>query len=155
MLLEKYVKAAQEIVAQAMPLSSRVVAEQSITGLELSGGHQSAKGALVLSYYEPAAVSNRFEIEHAGRYKLVLNMSANERYVDNEFDYNRCRFTFSVDGSQLFTNDFNREGGRALHYEFDQQLAAGIHEMRLSVTPLAPAREQVRALALRINSVTL
>jgi hypothetical protein len=155
MLLEKYLNAAQTIIAQAVPTTSKVLAERTIGGEDFTGGYHSPKGNLVLSYYEAASGSNTFQIEHPGHYQLVLNMSANERYVDNEFDYNRCRFIFTVDGKELFRNDYNREGGRALHYDFDQQLAAGDHKMTFEVQPLTPASPQRRSLTLRISSVKL
>ena len=154
MLMEKYLNAAQTIVAQVVPVTSRVVAETVISGEDFSG-HHTLKGALSLSYYEPASATNTFHIEHAGRYQLVLDMSANEHFVENEFDYNRCRFIFAVDGHELFRKDFTREGAKSLRYQFDQQWTAGDHQISMEVQPLTPATEQVRALTLRINSVTL
>jgi len=159
MLLEKYLNAAQAIVAQAVPVTSRVVAETTIPGS--SFGPESAAlfvnhgGALALSYYQAAAVSNSFRIEHPGRYQLVLHLSANEKYVDNEFDYNQCRLMFKVDDQELFRHDYNREGGRALHYEFDQNWTAGPHLMSVALQPLPPASDQIRALNLRIQFITL
>jgi hypothetical protein len=160
MLLEKYLDAAQAIVARAVPMSAKVVVERMIDG---AGFHQDGAGTnagkmsgpLSLSYYEAASVSNTFQIEHPGRYQLVLSMSANEKYVDNQFDYNKCRLIFSVDGKETFKNDYNREGGKPLHYEFDEQWPAGGHTMSIEVQPLTPDEKQIRTLTLRINSVTL
>jgi len=160
MLLEKYLNAAQAIIAQSVPMTSRVVAETTISGA--SFGPESAalyanhaSGSLALSYYQAAAVSNSFKIEHPGRYQIVLHLSANEKYVENEFDYNQCRLLFKVDGQELFRHDYNREGGRPLHYEFDQQLPAGPHLMSVEIQPLPPATDQIRALNMRLQSITL
>ena len=160
MLLEKYVNAAQAIVAQAVPIVPKVVVEQAIAGASFSKGDATtnsgnAAGPLSLSYYEAAAASNAFQIEHPGRYQLVLNLTASERYVDNQFDYNKCHVLFMVDGREVFTNDYNREGNKQFHYEFDEQWVAGRHTMSLQLQPLTPGEDQVRSLAIRLNSVTL
>jgi len=155
MLLEKYLNAAQEIISKTVPVKSKVLAEKIISGASFDADRGDAKGALSLSYYEPSSVSNTFQIEHAGRYQLVLNMSANEKYVDKIFDYNKCRFIFTLDGQELVKRDFNREAGKQLHYEFDEQWTAGEHKMSLEVQPLTPGVNHVRSLTLKINSVTL
>jgi Protein of unknown function (DUF1592)/Protein of unknown function (DUF1588)/Protein of unknown function (DUF1587)/Protein of unknown function (DUF1585)/Protein of unknown function (DUF1595)/Planctomycete cytochrome C len=155
MLLEKYLNAAQIIVAKVVPMTSKVLAEKTISGASFGADGKDATGPLSLSYYDAASVSNTFQIEHAGHYQIVLNMSANEKYVDNQFDYNKCRFIFTVDGQELFTNDFNREGSKPLRYEFNQELASGDHKMSFEVQPLTPGVEHIRSLTLRINAVTL
>lgn len=160
MLMEKYLDAAQGIISQTVPTSSKVVAET-----EISGASFVREGAAVsthkvgdfraLSYYEPAAVAHTLQIEHPGSYQLVLDMSANEWYVDNIFDYNRCRLIIKADGQELLRREYNREGGKRLHYEFDQKWQAGGHPLSFEVQPLTPGMEQIRALTLRINKVTL
>jgi hypothetical protein len=154
-LLEKYLNAAQEIISQVVPVTSTVIAEKVISGQDLAQDGQAYKGALSFSYYEPGSVADTFHIDHAGRYQLVLNLSANERFVDDQFDYNRCRFIFSVDGHELLRNDYNREAAKVFRYVFDQQWTEGDHQILFQVQPLPPAHEQLRALNLRINSVTL
>ncbi len=154
-LLEKYLNAAQTIIAQAVPMTSKVPEERSICGAEVGEKLTHGRGGLSLSYYESASVSNPFQIEHAGRYQMVLNLTAIEHYVNEHFDYNRCRFIFRVDGKELLRKEYNREGGKVLHYEFDQHWAEGDHQVSFEVQPLTPGLEQIRSLALRIDSVTL
>ncbi|MCI0540509.1 MAG: DUF1587 domain-containing protein, partial [Verrucomicrobiales bacterium] len=170
MLLEKYLAAARTIVTRSVPAVAEVPAEQVLVGRSFSGagtnppdranrGPMSANSmpatALPLSYYEAAAASNTFKAQHAGRYQLLLNFTANERYVDNQFDYNKCRLVFKADGKELLSKEYGREGGKAFHYEFDQDWNAGDHELRLEVLPLTPEQKQVRALTLRLDSVTV
>jgi hypothetical protein len=111
--------------------------------------------ALTLSYYEPASVSNAFKAPHTGRYQLLLDFAANERFVDNQFDYNKCRLVFKADGRELHSKEYTREGGKAFHYEFDQDWKAGDHELVIEIHPLTPDQRQVRSLTLRIDSVTV
>jgi hypothetical protein len=154
MLLEKYLNAAQEIVSKTVPMTSKVLAEKTIPGMSFGAGG-GTNNFLSLSYYDASSVSNIFQIEHAGTYQIVLNMSANEKYVDNQFDYNKCKFIFSLDGKELFSREFNREGSKPLQYDFNQPLTTGDHKLSVEVQPLTPGVEQIRSLNLRIIGVTL
>jgi len=164
MLLEKYLTAAKTIVTKAVPSVPGVPAERVIAGRDFAGtiGEISrtnrspmAKNALVLSYYEPAAVTNSFKVEQAGRYQLLLDLTANERFVDNQFDYNKCRIVFKADGRELHSKEYTREGSKAFQYEFDQDWKAGTHELVVELRPLTPDARQVRSLTMRLDSVTV
>jgi hypothetical protein len=160
MLLEKYIGAAQTIVAKVVPTSSKVVMERAISGNSFRKGDAEEStnkmpGPLSLSYYEATTVSNAFQIEHPGRYQMVLKITAIEKYVDNQFDYNKCRLIFRVDDQVTFSNDFNREGAKPLHYEFDEQWATGTHTMSIEMQPLTPDEKKIRSLTIRVESVTL
>ena len=172
MLMEKYLDAAQTIISQAVPTAAKVTAETEIPGADFApevaavsavSSEKSAEKAAAekapafraLSYYEAATVSHALQIEHSGAYQFVLDLSANEKYVDNQFDYNRCRLIVRADGQELLRQEFNREGGKLLHYVFDQKWQAGRHHLSFEIQPLTPRSEQIRALTLRINKVTL
>jgi hypothetical protein len=164
MLLEKYLAAAKTVVTKAVPSVPGVPAEKVITGRSFSGGvgpfsrtnrNPMAVNALTLSYYEQASVTNIFRAEYAGRHQLLLDFTANERFVDNQFDYNKCRLVFKADGQELHSKEYTREGGKAFHYEFDQDWKAGGHELVIEVHPLTPDQKQVRSLTLRLDSVTV
>ncbi len=171
MLLEKYLDAARTVVSRAVPMVPAVPAEKIIPGdsfARFAGSATNASnttnspmagtpvsGAAVLSYYEAATVSTNVQIEHSGHYQLVLNFSANERYVDNVFDYNKCRFVFKADGKELLQREFVREGGKSFQFEFNQDWQAGRHELSFEVQPLSPGEKQVRTLTMRIYSVTV
>jgi hypothetical protein len=166
MLLEKYLAAAETIVAKAVPLVPAVPAEhrirgQNFTGADNAGPSQSSKrngrgsDALVLSYYEAASVTNRFEAEHGGKFELLLDFTANERYLENQFDYNKCRLLFKVDGYGVLEHEYTREGNKAFHYDFDQDWAPGAHEVVVEIEPLTPDKKQVRSLSIRLEGVTV
>jgi hypothetical protein len=163
MLLEKYFAAANTIVTEAVPSVPAVPAEVVIEGRRFKESAEVQKvnrngapaGALVLSYYDAASATNLFEASHAGRYQLLLDFTANERYVENQFDQNKCRLRFISDGKELLRRDYTREGGKAFRYEFDQDWRPGEHELVLEVQPLTPDEKQVRSLTLRVRSVTV
>jgi hypothetical protein len=162
LLLEKYFAAAKSVVSQAVPTASGAVAEKKVPGrrfhrAEAAGDskNDSGPGFLALSYYEPATVSTTYPAENTGHYQLVLDISANEKYVDGVFDYNKCRLVFRADGQELLRHEYSRQEGRSLRYEFDRDWQAGDHELTFELEPLTPDEKQTRSLAMRINSVTV
>jgi hypothetical protein len=157
MLLEKYLAAANAIISRTVPQVPRVVAQRVITGQSFrrNGGKQDGPGPLPLSYYEAATVAATVPVEVDGRYKLVLDLTANERFVDGVNDYNRCRLLFRADGEELVRRDFVRQDGKPFHFEFDRDWKAGPHALTVEIQPLTPAEKQVRSLAIRIQSATL
>lgn len=160
MLLEKYLDAAQTIIAQAVPTASKVVAETDIPGSSFSPESSTSpveetNSFRSLSYYEPSTLSHTLQIEHSGDYQVVLDLSAHERYVDNKFDYNKCRLIFKVDDKELFRKEYNREGGKRFRYVVDQKWQTKDHKLSFELQPLTPGVELVRTLTLRINKVTL
>lgn len=158
MLLEKYLQAAQTIIQQAVPVVAGVPAEQAVAGRrfrKVSGDGDPGEGSLSLPYTEAMTITNRFPVTRDGRYELILNLNATEKFVDDVFDYNRCRLIFRVDGEEVLRREFAREGDRAFRLEVERDWKVGEHELRLEVEPLTPEAKSVRSLALRINNVTV
>ncbi len=162
MLLEKYLNAAQAIVSQAVPATSKIVAETAISGTNFHReGADAEKDKAdsgdfrLLSYSEAATVSHTLNIKHEGKYQLVFDLVAHENYVDNKFDYNKCRLIIRADGKELFRQEYNREGNKPLRYNFDVKWAAGEHPISIELQPLTPGVEQIRSLAIQINKLTL
>lgn len=185
MLMEKYLDAAQAIVAGSVPTRPLVVAENRVEGRQfvtlrmespatlLADATTSAPApaapttpferpapsiqgrALDLSYYTPVTVEAVHKIEHAGRYQVEIDLKAIERYVDDQFDYNRCRLLFSVDGEQVLDEEFVREGSKDYKFAFDREWTPGEHHLRVEVRPIGPDRDQKRSLRVRLNGVTV
>ena len=159
LLLEKYVAAARAIVARLPP--RWVVAEKRLPGqtFHRSVGEAPAGmnggDSLVLSYYKAAAANASARIEHAGHYQVVLDLSANERYVDGVFDYNKCRLLFKVDGKTMLDQEYTRQGGRPFHYEYPVEWKSGEHQFAIELAPTTPKEKQVRNLTMRVVGVTL
>ena len=163
MLLEKYVVAANQIITEAVPSVAKVMCEQVVAGKQFRGGNegeaddrggsQRRRGGLQLSYYKPAAVSNTFKADVAGRYQLAVALMINEKYVDNVFDYNKCRLIFRVDGKELLREEYSWEGGKPYHYNYEVDWPAGDHELWFELQPLTPGEPQTRTLAVQITSV--
>ncbi|HEX3718259.1 MAG TPA: DUF1592 domain-containing protein [Verrucomicrobiae bacterium] len=156
MLLEKYLIAAEKIIDQAVPKIPLVVPERKVPGGHFhAGSGDGGDDSLSLSYYKAAAVSNRLSGEAAGKYLLIVDLVAREKFVDGVFDYNKCRFSFKVDGNEVMRNDYSWQGGTPYHYEIEQKWAAGDHELAFELQPLTTDKPQVRTLSMQIKSVTV
>ena len=156
LLLEKYLNAANAIISRAVPMVPKVVADHVIPGrsFQKEGGKEEM-GPTSLSYYEAATVSAIGKVEHEGQYRLLLDLTANEKFVDGANDYNRCRLIFRADGEELLRRDFVRQDGKPFHFEFDRDWKAGPHTLTVEIQPLTPDEKHVRSLSIRIQSATL
>jgi len=168
LLMEKYIDAANTIIGEAVPTAPWVVAEQTIPGSrfriedisedpedsERDRGSRRRRG-LALSYYEPATAVAEHEVALGGDYELLVHLRARERYVDGVFDSNECRLRFFVDGEELLSETFVRQGGRPYEFAFDLNWDPGVHELKFEVEPLTPDAEQVRSLTIQVEDVTV
>jgi hypothetical protein len=159
LLLEKYIAAAKSIVAQSVPMHSWTPAEKRIPGRRFSAANSKPSGPtdglLSLSYYKPATATYPLAIETAGRYQVILDLTAGETFVDGQFDYNKCRAIFKCGDRELLSQEFSRQGGKSYRFEFDQDWKPGKQQLTLEVQPLTPKERQVRSLTLRLNAVTI
>lgn len=135
-------------------------AEASQRGTPASDGTQRSRrrdaepGTTVLSYYEPATVAAELKVVHEGDYVLRLNLTARETYVDNQFDENRCHFTFFLGDDVLVDQEFVRQGRKSYVFEFNQHFQPGSYSLKATVTPLTEST-QIRDLRLQLDNVEL
>jgi mono/diheme cytochrome c family protein len=182
MLLERYLDAAQTIITQAVPTQPLVVAAHTLKGREFAAAKGEAPAgaapagpaaappdpaqfkrpapkvehdALDLSYYTPVAVSASFRAEHGGKYQMGVSLAAEESYVDDQFDLNRCRLIFRVDGEALISQEFVRESDKEFDFSFDRSWQPGDHVLSFEVQPIGPDKAQIRNLRIRLKSVTV
>lgn len=185
MLMEKYLDAAQAVVAGAVPTQPLVVAEKRVEGRQFITLRMESPATLIadattsapapaspapifqrpapviegrsldLSYYTPVTVEAVHKVEHAGRYQVELDLRAVERYVDDQFDYNRCRLVFRVDDEQLLDEEFVREGVKDFTFTFDREWEPGEHRLTVEIRPVGPDRDQKRLLRVRLDAVAV
>lgn len=161
MLLERYLDAAQTVIGQAVPTQPRAIDVQTVEGKEFAAfvppgapAPQPQGEALDLSYYTPSTVAAHFRAEHAGTYRLTVDLMAVEHYVDNEFDLNRCRLVFQADGETLLSQEFVRESDKPFAFNFERQWSAGDHTLTFTLQPTS-ALPHIRQLRLRLKSVAI
>ena len=79
LLLEKYLKASESIVAAGLPREAKGIREEMLPG----SGFRSEDGKVggdQLSYYKPAEVET-FKVKNAGSYKIGLDLSRKESSI--------------------------------------------------------------------------
>src|SRR6266487_3537698 len=160
MLLEKYLVAAKTIVSEAVPTVSKAIPERTIAGRRFQGANAGKDDRdknrketwLSFSYYEPAAVSNSFRLEHAGSYRLTLELA-----VKGNFDFHprRCRVVFKVDDRPLLQKEFGWYDNKTLRFDFEEKWSAGEHRMAFDLSPLTAVEKKINSLEMRLVSVTI
>jgi hypothetical protein len=159
MLMEKYIAAADNIVARAVPTVSRVVPEITIAGARFreaagdeSSGRRNRDTPLTLPFYKPAMVATSFEAPHAGSYQLNL-----EILVKGEFDFDpaKCQVVFKLDGQPLVQKEFGWNANKAFPFQFDQTLSQGNHRLEFELQPLNTAPGETNTIVMRLVNVTV
>lgn len=169
LLLEKYMAAAETIVAGAVPTVSRAPIEQVIAGNEFREAVASpagtagatipdrppsaaSPGPLVVSYYKATKVSRSVRVEQAGEYRVVLNLMARG---DFNFDPGRCRLTLSINGRTAWENDFKWEDRTKFQFEATENWTPGDYILSLELHPLTPVEERKTSIDMHIVSVAV
>jgi len=138
LLMEKYLEAAETIVARAVPTVTRVVPEQSWRGRQLG----SADGALNgerMDFYKATEVGQRFHLAKGGRYRIEIKASV---HGDFNFDPGRCRVTWRLDDQELFGEEHKWQDGLQIERPFEMDLPAGDYRVSCQLEPLVPESER-------------
>jgi hypothetical protein len=151
LLLEKYLQAAESIVAEAVPTSSQVVRTQTVGGNQFRAGDGPVRGDR-LTFYEPALVSHRFEVKRPGTYRMIVTLDVSGHF---DFDPGRAAVTFRLNDQERLREEFGWHNHKRFRFEFDEQWQAGAQEMALELTPLVPGEEKRTHLDLRLASVRI
>lgn len=132
MLLEKYMQAAEKIVADAVPSIPRSIADTQVPGSDFRQKGGGANGAR-LSFYHDADVNATYTARHPGHYHLALNMVIRGSF---DFDPGECEATFTVDGAEQWHDHLKWENGKKLLIEFDRDWQPGEHRFGLQIHAL-------------------
>jgi PAS domain-containing protein len=168
LLLEKYMQAAETIVATAVPIVSRVVKVQTINGGEFRpegengggggggggrgfGGGRGGFGAS-LSLYKPAKVAKTIQIDKVGSYRLLLDVSTRGEF---NFDPGRGKVTFRLDGKELMAEEFGWGDSKKNIREYSLEFEPGPHVLSFEVEPLTPVEKRQTNVDFRINGAKL
>jgi hypothetical protein len=151
LLLEKYVRAAEQIVERAVPAEPLAVAEQRIAGHEFRSEDGSASGDR-MSYYAAAAVGHAFHADKSGMYRIAADLELDGKF---EFDPGRCRITFAVDGAKLHEAEYGWGDNEPRRFEVDAKLTAEAHRLSFQLEPLMATSEQLHPLDFRVHSIVV
>ena len=136
LLLEKYVQAAELIVAKAVPTVSSAEAFRVLTGSDFRGDN-GARGER-MTFYQESKVSRTFKAPHEGTYHLNVEIE-----VDGNFDPEpgKCRLRFAADQHELIKEEFVWHDNQTFKYEVTQTWTAGDHSLIFDVAPI-PAKPE-------------
>jgi Protein of unknown function (DUF1592)/Protein of unknown function (DUF1588)/Protein of unknown function (DUF1587)/Protein of unknown function (DUF1585)/Protein of unknown function (DUF1595) len=162
MLLEKYLAAANDIVAEAVPTVARVVQERTLAGRQFSrlkvkaagdDSHGNKKGSSVsMTYYEATAVSNSFTVDTAGSYSVALDLAVKGTF---DFDPGRCRVVFKINDQELLRKEFGWYDNKTFRFEFNQKWEPGEQQMTFQLEPLTPVDKKLNSLDMRVADVVV
>jgi hypothetical protein len=153
LLLEKYLQAADTIIAGVVPQSSRVTPVVTANGrdfrdFDATKGFQAPEGedggrpvrpeeGRALEYAESLSVGHVFSAPRDSRYEVAFNLAMKGPF---NFDTARCRLSVSIDGVTSYDEPLGWFDHKALAFSRDVTWKAGPHEVVIAVSPLPPAQ---------------
>jgi hypothetical protein len=149
LLLEKYMQAAEQIIAAAVPRHGRVPGETVLIDNEPKRGRGRTGGERT-SFYDTAKLTRSFNAPHDGSYRIELAIDVLGQF---DFDPGRCRLVLNADGANVWSNDFKWHDNKRFNFELPQKWSAGKHSLVLELQPLTPAQEKKNSLDLRIAAM--
>ncbi len=149
LLLEKYMAAAESIVASAVPIVARVIPSRTIAGADFKSADGAATGDR-MSLYKPARVAHAFASTKGGPRRLVVDLSVRGNF---DFDPGRARVTLTLNGRELMGEEFGWGDGRKIRREYAVDVQPGDNALAFEVAPLTPVEKKKTSVDLRIQSI--
>ena len=149
LLLEKYMQAAESIVAAAVPTVSRVVPERTYRGTEFRNV-AGPGNADRMSFYKKIKVSRLYTVDAEGDYRFVLDLAVDGAFT---FDPGRCTAVMKLDDRELLRETYGWQDYKLYRYTPQAHLTAGDHRLSFEIEPLTPPEKQLTALDFRIVSL--
>jgi hypothetical protein len=151
LLLEKYIQAAELIVTKALPLKSRVPAEQIFKGSDLVDPTTS-RNATRIPFDEVCKAVQEISIATPGQYRIHLNTE-----VDGAFNYDpgRSRVSFRVDQTELMSTEFAWKPRDKYAYTFDVDWDQGKHQLELELNPTAPTEDEDERIHFEVHEIRI
>ena len=131
LILEKYIKIADEVITQSIPEEPYEFPYQ-----ELDGNHfREESGRRLkdsLSFAESHKYEAIFQVEKNGHYRIIAHLRTPSFF---NFDYGKALFDLNIDGNSLGPVELvhSPESNRRLSFELG--LNAGKHDLELNLTP--------------------
>ena len=151
MLLEKYMQAAETIVAGAVPRVGRVIAERTFNGNSFRNADEKKKGDRH-SFYDETKLNQTFKVQIGGSYKIALEYDILGQF---DFDPGRVRAVFRIDDREVWTDELRWQNGKKFRHVFDENWRPGEHRFTLELHPLTPVAQKKNSLDFRLLKVTL
>ncbi len=150
LLMEKYIQAAETIVAKGVPTKPKVVPIRRVAGDEF----KSDDGMLVrkLSFYEPGKLAGKFRIDEPADYRIVVETRIDSYY---ELEPGRCEVTCNFNGKQLFQETYEWRDELAIRHELTQHFDTGEYPVSFELKPLEPADQKKKYLDYWVDAIRI
>ncbi len=153
LLLEKYMQAAEDIVAAAVPRVPWVIRERYFPGTsfrpEETGPTRSDRKepADRFSFYDETLLRRSIDVEAGGTYRLKL-----EVHVFGEFDFDpgRCRLVLKSADRTVVEEELSWQNGKRFAYDVEEAWTSGQRSLTLEIRPLVPVKEKKNSLTLQV-----
>jgi hypothetical protein len=153
MLMEKYVAAAQTIVAEAVPTTPREPIEQIVEGKAFEGTNARIKwDKRQLVFSEPANVAASFQTHLPGTYRVKFNMEVNGSYFP---DPGKARIIFKIDGKEYLNQEFAYHDEKDYVFESTHKWQPSEHQLTIELQPTVPAEKKETIIDLFVQNVTI
>ena len=141
LLLEKYMQAAETIVAKALPLENRVTPQRrhpaGIFRGQGNGGPD--EWSYHISLYDPADLRAELAIEKAGTYRVILNAAVSGSF---SYDPGRAKAIWSVDGKTQLEQELKWSAGQKIEPAVEVTWQPGTYPLHLKLEPLVGKDQQ-------------
>ncbi len=151
MLAEKYFSAARAIVAEAVPLSLRVPAEQVSPGSEFWTADQTANGRR-LPFSKSQQVKREFQLKRPGTYEIHFHTEVDGAF---NFDPGECRVDFFWNDQTLKTTEHAWRPSDKFHDVFRVEAPEGAHSITIKLESTVPTENQDEQIYFEIHQVRL
>lgn len=151
MLLEKYMQAAETIVAGAVPRVGRMVAERTFNANSFRNADEKKKGDRY-SFYDETKLNQTFKIQNGGSYKVALEYDILGQF---DFDPGRVQATFRINDREVWTEELRWQNGKKFRHVFDENWRPGEHRFTLELKPLTPVAQKKNSLDFRLLRVSV
>lgn len=151
MLLEKYMQAAETIVAGAVPRVGRMVAERTFNGNSFRNADEKKKGDRH-SFYDETKLNQTFKIQIGGSYKVALEYDILGQF---DFDPGLVQATFRINDREVWSEELRWQNGKKFRHVFDENWRPGEHRFTLNLKPLTPVAQKKNSLDFRLLRVSV
>jgi hypothetical protein len=151
LLLEKYLKAAETIVSNAVPVVQWVVPSQEFSGRDFKR-KDDAGNARRLSFYDEAKVERTITIAKPGTYRVQIELSVRGAF---DFDPGRSRFGFSIDGQEKKSDEFKWDDGRRIAWSTEERWTPGKRLLAFDLKPLVSRDQKKSSVDMEVVSVRI
>ncbi len=131
LVLEKYIKIADDVISQSIPEEPYELPQQELDGNQFrdDSGNR-LKGSL--SFAESHKYDASFQVETNGSYRVIAQLRTPSFF---NFDYGKARFDLHINGESLRPVELihSPESNRRLSFELS--LNAGKHDLELNLEP--------------------